>query len=76
MKVKTSLTLSEDVIETLDRMNEPGMSRSSLIDKILREFIERRAQARRDARDVAKLNRAAAQLNTEMEDALSFQTGD
>jgi hypothetical protein len=32
------------------------------------------AQARRDAREIAAINRHAAELNLEMADALSFQT--
>lgn len=75
MKLKTSLTLSEDLVATLDRLAGEGVSRSSFIEEILRDFVEGRAQARRDAREVAAINRHAAQLNAEMEDALSFQAG-
>lgn len=75
MKVKTSLTLSEDVLAALDRLVREGESRSALIDRILREFIDGVAQSRREAREVAALNRRAAQLSAEMRDALSFQAG-
>jgi metal-responsive CopG/Arc/MetJ family transcriptional regulator len=73
MKAKTSLTLSEDLVESLDKLAGPKVSRSAFIEKILRDFLNRRAQARRDARDVAAINRHAAQLNAEMRDTLSFQ---
>jgi metal-responsive CopG/Arc/MetJ family transcriptional regulator len=73
MKAKTSLTLSEDLVKTLDRLAGPEVSRSAFIEKILRDFVERRTRARREARDVAAINRHAAQLNAEMSDALSFQ---
>jgi metal-responsive CopG/Arc/MetJ family transcriptional regulator len=73
MKQKTSLTLSEDLLATLDRMAGPDESRSALIEKILRDFVEGRAQARREARETAALNRHAAKLNAEMKDALSLQ---
>lgn len=73
MKAKTSLTLSEDLLTTLDRMAGPKVSRSSFIEHILREYVDRRAQARRQAREVAAINRHAAALNDEMTDALSFQ---
>lgn len=73
MKAKTSLTLSEDLLSTLDRMAGPKVSRSSFIEQILREYVERRAQARRRAREVAAINRHALVLNAEMSDALSFQ---
>jgi metal-responsive CopG/Arc/MetJ family transcriptional regulator len=73
MKVKTSLTLSEDLVSQLDRLAPPTVSRSSFIEYILRDYVEGRAQARREAREVAQINRHAAELNDEMKDALSFQ---
>jgi metal-responsive CopG/Arc/MetJ family transcriptional regulator len=75
MKQKTSLTLSEDLVATLDRLAGPDVSRSSFIEKILRDFVEGRVQARRNARETAAINRHAAKLNAEMKDALSFQVG-
>ncbi len=73
MKVKTSLTLSEDLLASIDKLAGKKTSRSALIEQILRESLARRAQARRDAREVAAINRHAARLNVEMGDALSFQ---
>ncbi|MGO9831863.1 MAG: ribbon-helix-helix domain-containing protein [Myxococcaceae bacterium] len=73
MKLKTSLTLSEELVKALDRLAGPHVSRSAFIERILRDFLERRASAQRHARDVAAINRHAAQLNAEMTDALSFQ---
>ena len=72
MKLKTSLTLSEDLIVTLDRL-AGKVSRSAYIEKILRDFVEGRARERRQAREAAAINRNAAALNAEMGDALSFQ---
>jgi metal-responsive CopG/Arc/MetJ family transcriptional regulator len=73
MKAKTSLTLSEDLVASIDKLAGPKVSRSAYIEQILREFVDRRAQARKDAREIAAINRYAAQLNAEMNDALSFQ---
>jgi metal-responsive CopG/Arc/MetJ family transcriptional regulator len=73
MKSKTSLTLSEDLVARIDKLAGPNVSRSAYIEQILREFVDRRAQARKDAREIAAINRHAAQLNAEMNDALSFQ---
>lgn len=75
MKLKTSLTLSEDLVATLDRLAGPRVSRSSFIEQILRDFVEGRAQGRREAREAAAIDRHAAGLNAEMADALSFQAG-
>ena len=73
MKTKTSLTLSGDLIATIDKLAGSKVSRSSYIEQILRDFVDGRAQARKDAREIAAINRHSAQLNAEMSDALSFQ---
>ena len=74
MKAKTSLTLSEDLVKTIDKLAGTKVSRSAFIENILREFVDRRAAARRDAQAVAAINKHAAQLNAEMSDTLSFQS--
>jgi metal-responsive CopG/Arc/MetJ family transcriptional regulator len=74
MKAKVSLTLSQDLLQELDQMAGRTDSRSSFIEKILRNFVAQRAQRRRLAREVAAINEHAAKLNAEMNDALSFQT--
>jgi metal-responsive CopG/Arc/MetJ family transcriptional regulator len=73
MKAKTSLTLSEDLLASIDKLAGSKVSRSAYIERILREFLNGRAQARKDARAVAAINRHAVRLNAEMSDALSFQ---
>jgi metal-responsive CopG/Arc/MetJ family transcriptional regulator len=73
MKSKTSLTLSEDLLASLDKLAGSKVSRSAYIEHILREFVDRRAQARKGARAVAAINRHAVQLNSEMSDALTSQ---
>lgn len=73
MKLKTSLTLSGDLIATIDKLAGSKVSRSSYIEQILREYVDGRAQARKDAREIAAINRHSVQLNAEMSDALSLQ---
>ena len=73
MKAKTSLTLSADLVASIDKPAGPKVSRSAYIEQILRGFIERCAQARKDVRETLSINRHSAQLNAEMADALSFQ---
>ena len=73
MKAKTSLTLSDDLLRDLDRMAGSKVSRSSFIEKILREFVEQRARQKRLVQEVAAINQHAEKLNSEMNDALSFQ---
>jgi metal-responsive CopG/Arc/MetJ family transcriptional regulator len=74
MKLKTSLTLSEDLIASIDKITSPSVSRSAFIERILRDFVDARAQERRNARDSAAISRHAKKLNAEMEDALGFQS--
>ena len=74
MKTKTSLTLSEDLVKTLDRLAGPNVSRSAFVETILRDFVELRMQAKREARAIAAINRHCVQLNAEMSDVLSFQS--
>lgn len=73
MKTKTSLTLSEDLVAIIDKLAGTNLSRSAYIEQILRDFVERRAQVRNDARETASINRHSVQLNAEMTDALSYQ---
>jgi metal-responsive CopG/Arc/MetJ family transcriptional regulator len=72
MKVKTSITLSSDVLEQLDGV--PGAeSRSALIERILRAFLHRRALDAVQARDRALLDREADVFNAEAQDVLEYQ---
>ncbi len=53
MKVKTSVTLSPEILEQLDREAGEHSSRSQLIEKVLaRHFLQQRRDAR-DAKDAA-----------------------
>lgn len=75
MKVKVSLSLSDELVATLDRLaGGVKAPRSAFIERILQLYVEEGEQARRNAREVALINRHAAKLNAEMKDVLSFQT--
>ncbi len=71
--MKISLTLSEDLVARIDKLAGSNVPRSSHIEQILRDFVDGRDQARRDAREIAAINRHAVQLNAEMIDALSHK---
>jgi len=73
MKVKTSVTLSEDVVKQLDAVVGPGESRSQVIERMLREAFARLERRARDLRDLELINRNADKLNEEAEDVLSYQ---
>lgn len=74
MKMKTSVTLSEDIVKTLNRTARKGESRSEHIERLLREALNRRGREAGDARDRAILDRHARTLNAQAEDVLAYQT--
>ncbi len=73
MKVKTSVTLSEDVLEQLDAVAETKESRSQVIERLLRQSFTERARRERDLRDLELIDANADELNKEAKDVLSFQ---
>ena len=73
MKSKTSITLSTNLMEALDRIVGKNGSRSDLIEKAVREYIQKAARAERDRRDLEILNRSAARLEREATDVLRYQ---
>jgi metal-responsive CopG/Arc/MetJ family transcriptional regulator len=73
MKIKTSITLSEDVVKEVDRLSSRYGNRSILIEKAIREFLVAGEKRRRDLQDSDILNRRADALNNEAEDVLSYQ---
>lgn len=72
MKVKTSISLSEDVLEGITALAGEG-NRSTLIEQILRNFLANQRRAKREQKELAILNKNAVRLNAEVLDALEFQ---
>lgn len=73
MKVKTSITLSEDLIHSIDEKVGKQKNLSEFIEKALWDFIERQERKERDMEDLKILNKKAEKLNKEAEDVLSYQ---
>ena len=73
MKVKTSVTLSEELIRQIDALSSQYGTRSALIERAVRDFLATAAQRQREARDLEILNRWAEALNAEAADVLSYQ---
>ncbi len=74
MKIKTSLTLSEDLLETVDSMAVNYKNRSEFVEIALRKAINLMIREEQDAHDFKRINENAADLNAEAEDVLSYQT--
>lgn len=73
MKVKTSITLSEDVLQAVDDLSGQAQNRSEFIEAALRVYIADKRRQARDARDLAILNGRADALNEEALDVLTYQ---
>ena len=73
MKIKTSITLSEEILKEVDKLSSRYGNRSILIEQAIREFLAAGEKPRRDLQDIEILNRRADALNKEAEDVLSYQ---
>ena len=73
MKVKTSIVLSEDILESIDRLAASTLSRSAFIERVLREYLHERTKSALQARDLESINNAADRLNLESAQVLGYQ---
>lgn len=73
MKVKTSVTLSEDLLDAMDTVAARYGSRSQLMEAALRTFLVQLERREQDARDLDILNGKADRLNAEAQDVLEYQ---
>jgi Arc/MetJ family transcription regulator len=73
MKEKTSITLSKEVLTGIDRIAGSTQSRSAFIEAVLTEYLRKRARQQVEARDLELINKAADELNAEVEDILRYQ---
>lgn len=73
MKVKTSITISQELLTVLDEYLSAEQSRSLFLEQAAWAYIAKLRRAQRNARDLEILNRRADFLNEEVQDALSYQ---
>jgi Arc/MetJ-type ribon-helix-helix transcriptional regulator len=73
MKVKTSITLSEELLEEIDKQTPAYKNRSVFLEAAARSLLVRLEKAERDAAELERLNRNAAELNREAGDVLEYQ---
>lgn len=73
MRQKTSVTLSEDLLQALAKATRKGESRSQAVERLLRETLSRETRRARDNRDLKLIDRNADRLNAEAEDVLGYQ---
>lgn len=73
MKVKTSVTLSPQLLKRVDRVGRRGESRSAIIERLVLESLAARRRQAADAQDRTVLDAHAAALNAEQADVLDCQ---
>ena len=72
MKVKTSITLSQELIATIDAHRELYKTRSEFIEAAIRAFPSQLRHAAQNVKDAAILSRHADRLNREAMDVLAY----
>ena len=73
MKVKISITLSNEILEAIDLHIGEYRSRSEFIETAARKFIAQLARKEAERRDFEIIDRHADSLNAEAEDVLTYQ---
>jgi metal-responsive CopG/Arc/MetJ family transcriptional regulator len=73
MKVKTSITLSDELIQVIDQYGQSYKNRSEFIEAAIWAFIKQIIRSQQNARDVEIINRNAERLNAEAQDVLAYQ---
>ncbi|TVQ19132.1 MAG: hypothetical protein EA382_16890 [Spirochaetaceae bacterium] len=72
MKVKTSVTLSEELLNAISAETDRS-NRSALIEEATWRFLRERQREVRDRRELERINEHADELNEEALDVLGFQ---
>ena len=70
MRAKTSVTLSTELLQKIDRVDS---NRSAFLERAAHAYLAGLDRARRDARDAEILNAHADRLNEEASDVLDYQ---
>jgi len=74
MKVKTSITVSQELLEDIDvRARQSQRNRSDFIETAVRIFIQQLEREEQDAKDLEIINRRADYLNREADEVLTYQ---
>jgi hypothetical protein len=73
MKVKTSITLSSEVLRLIDQRQAEFKSRSGFLERAAREMLDQLARTDAERRDLEIINKPADALNAEAEEVLAYQ---
>ena len=70
MRVKTSITLPEELLGRLDRVDN---NRSALLERAALAYLAQLERAARDQKDIEIIERNAERLNRDAMDTLEYQ---
>jgi metal-responsive CopG/Arc/MetJ family transcriptional regulator len=73
MKVKTSVTMDKDLLETVNKLLGKYRNRSEFIEAALQAYIAQITRHEQNAKDAEIINRCADDLNKEALDVLDYQ---
>jgi len=73
MKVKTSVTLSDELLARIDRREGQFKNRSVFLEVAAKAFLAQLEREELNARDLEIINRHADRLNDEASDVLAYQ---
>ena len=73
MKVKTSITLSGDLLKAIDNYAKEYNNRSEFIEEAIRVFIKLLVRRQREEKDLEIINQRADYLNQEAKEVLAYQ---
>jgi len=72
MKVKTSITLSRDIVKQIDSIVS-HKKRSFFIEQAVIAYLKKTQREARDRKDIEMINQFADELNKEAKDVLKYQ---
>ena len=73
MKIKTSVTLSDELVEAIEQYGQAYKNRSDFIETATWAFIKQIIRDEQNAHDIEIINRNADRLNAEALDVLEYQ---
>ena len=73
MKIKTSITLSQELLTTIDGIVDAAQNRSQFLESAAWDYIAKLRRARLNQRDLEIIDQRADYLNGEIADVLAYQ---
>ena len=73
MKINTSITLSQELLTTIDDMVDTAQNRSQFLETAAWDYIAKLRRARLNQRDLEIIDQRADYLNGEIADVLAYQ---